>query len=480
MAATRPRHVRCGGDANAARRAPGSRDGSPGALALLLGLAGGGVVARRDPRSACPPAAQVARRAWPRPPRWPRSPGRARGSARRSASSRCCCSIAAGIPLPGLGALTGRPLLALALAVAVVALAAARAALGAARLHSRAARRSIYAGRGARAGAGRPGGRRAALPDGRGQPAAATATSRSSEDYAEGRYAPSIPRTSAPHYRVRGRGRGDLFAARRRPLAPDPARVRRSAATRRSSFFMALLGGGHRVAGARAACARRSATTGWPTASAGSSALSPPLAALRGARLHRGPGRAGRGPRACGTAAAAASARARAGAPGLPLASCLAERALRDPGRHPPRVRAGAPAGAARGRGLAGSRSRPPRPALAAVPPGPLRLLRSAPRLRPPARVRRCGDASRPGCPGCCFDQEFGLLVYAPVFALAVPGLVRAGAARGGSRRPPRPRSSSPCSRWRRRGRCGAAASTRPRASSCPSCPRWPWRWRAG
>ena len=39
------------------------------------------------------------------------------------------------------------------------------------------------------------------------------------------------------------------------------------------------------------------------------------------------------------------------------------------------------------------------------------------------------------GLPGLLFDQEFGLLVYAPVFVLAVPGLVAPVAARRGASR---------------------------------------------
>ncbi len=48
---------------------------------------------------------------------------------------------------------------------------------------------------------------------------------------------------------------------------------------------------------------------------------------------------------------------------------------------------------------------------------------RSAAGLRPTAGVRPRRRCAR-GCPGLLLDQEFGLLVYAPIFVLAGPGIV--------------------------------------------------------
>ena len=126
-------------------------------------------------------------------------------------------------------------------------------------------------------------------------------------------------------------------------------------------------------------------------------------------------------------AAARPRRRVRAGlARGCSLAvPAVAERALRDPRRRRswPFALAARPAPARRGR-LAALRRSLSALALAALSPrlygffDPRRVYGRAARA---VAWRSCPT----GCPGLLLDQEFGLLVYAPVFVLAVPGLVR-------------------------------------------------------
>ena len=261
-------------------------------------------------------------------------------------------------------------------------------------------------------------------------------------DYAEGRYAAFHDAPLAPHYRVRGKG-GAIYSLHAVglsililpawALARIHGRDRVHGAPRRSRRARGAGVGG------RADRQRRGSAeaAGWLAV------LSPPLIHYAGLVFTEVP------------AALALSL-------GLRLARRDAARGARG---HRDRLRRGGDGLAQRALRAARRRGRRPR-ALAA--PSRARA-GSACSFRAPCPPRGCSSTTRPstasgtraastggvpefslstlaeGLPGLLLDQEFGLLVYAPVLVLALPGLRVAVAAR------PAPRRSPP--RGRRRGR---------------------------
>ena len=187
-----PRRIAGGdGERDALRGSPAGRSGP---LVAAAGPGRRGVAPGRIARSGCPRRARRAR-GW-RPRRARRSP---RGRAGAAALGLGLAPLPAPASLLGARCPASRALTGAAAARARPGrrggvLVAAPAAWRPARRSSRASL-AVYALVAARgAGPGRPAGRRAALPDGRGQPAARRRPRRSSDDYAAGRYREFHPR----------------------------------------------------------------------------------------------------------------------------------------------------------------------------------------------------------------------------------------------------------------------------------------------
>jgi hypothetical protein len=325
--------------------------------------------------------------------------------------------IASGIPMPGLGALTGGPLLALAFAVAAVALAAARPAwarrafvpallvlhLGAA------ARVQIQVG-----------------PEGDEPHYLMVAASlledgdlALQDDYAAGRYRAIHPADHEPHYRVRGRD-GAIYSLHAVGLSLLILPAYAAGGYAAVSFFMAVLG----VATAwqvRELVRETLADDGVAEAAGWIAGLTPPLLHFAGLVFTEVP--AALALTVALRAALAPRSGARAWGAGMLLATVpwlnvryaiLAVIVL-----------------------LAAMARRPPLrvavgwwvPTLGSA--ASLAAYHHAlygffdPRLVYGRRPEFSAAMIPTGLPGLFFDQEFGLWVYAPVFALALPGLVR-------------------------------------------------------
>ena len=325
--------------------------------------------------------------------------------------------IASGIRVPGLGALTGGPLIALALAVAAGALASA---------HPTWARRAfvpvllvLHLVAAARV-------QRQVGPEGD-EPHYLMATASIlqdgdlalGEDYAAGRYRTFHPADLEPHYRVRGRD-GAIYSLHAVGLSVLILPAYAAGGYPAVSFFMALLG----VATAwqvRALVRDTVMDAGVADAVGWIVGVSAPLLHFAGLVFTEVP--AALGLTVALRVALGPQTAARAWGAGLLLASL--------PWLN---VRYAILAGIV----LIAAMVRRPAPRVAAgwlVP-----LIASAvalagyhhalygffdPRLVY-GRTREFSAAMIPtGLPGLLFDQEFGLWVYAPVFALAVPGFVR-------------------------------------------------------
>ena len=330
--------------------------------------------------------------------------------------------IAAGISMPGLGALTGGPLLALALALAVVALATARPTWARRAfvpallvLHLVAAARvQLQVG-----------------PEGDEPHYLMVAASMLEdgdlalqEDYAAGRYRAFHPADLEPHYRVRGRD-GAIYSLHAVGLSLLILPAYAAGGYAAVSFFMAILG----VAAAwqvRELVRDTLGDSGVADAVGWIAGVTPPLLHFAGLVFTEVP--AALGLTVALRVALGPPSPARAWGAGLLLASL--------PWLN---VRYAILAGIV----LLAAMVRRPSPRVAAgwlIP-----MAASAAALAAyhqvlygffdPQRVygRRPEFAAAvipTGLPGLLFDQEFGLWVYAPVFALAVPGLVRLARAR--------------------------------------------------
>jgi len=331
--------------------------------------------------------------------------------------------IGAGIPIPGLRALTGGPLLALALAVAAVALAGARPTW--ARRAFIPALLVLHLVAAARV-------QREVGPEGDEPHYLMVAASlledgdlALQEDYAAGRYRAFHPGDLEPHYRVRGRD-GAIYSLHAVGLSLLILPAYAAGGYPAVSFFMALLG----VATAwqvRELVRETLGDGGLADAVGWIAGLTPPLLHFAGLVFTEVPAALALTV-ALRVALAAPQSAARAWGAGLLIASL--------PWLN---VRYAILAGIV----LAAAMARRPSPGAAAgwwIP-----AIASAAALAAyhqvlygffdPRRVygRRpeLSAATIPtGLPGLLFDQEFGLWVYAPVFALAVPGLVRLARAR--------------------------------------------------
>ncbi len=436
------------------------------------GPRGGGVVAGGPPHRR---AAGAGGRAspWWRRPRWRRRPGCGAGRPALGLVPLLVV-IAAGHPDPW----TGRPhrrSAARARPRRGRGGAGRRAAgVGTTRVRSRAARPSSVR-RGARAAAGRPGGRRAALPDGGRQPAGGRRPRARRTTTRRGAIAPSTPPISS---RTIASAAATARSIRCTPsglsLLILPAYAAGGYAA--VSFFMAILG----VATAwqvRELVRETLADSGVADAVGWIAGVTPPLLHFAGLVFTEVPAALGLTV-ALRMALTPPSVGARVGRGPAARVAAVAERALRDPGRHRAGRRrwcAGRPFEWRRDGGLPMAASAAALAAYHHVLYGffdPRRVYGQRPEF---------SAATIPtGLPGLFFDQEFGLWVYAPVFALAVPGLVRL------ARSPPAGGGRRDRARGRRaRGGVGVAdvaraASIRPRASSCRCCPRWRWGSRAG
>ena len=240
-------------------------------------------------------------------------------------------------------------------------------------------------------------------------------------DYAEGRYAAFHDAPLAPHYRVRGRG-GEIYSLHAVGLSILILPAWALAGYAGVTVFMALLAA--LVAREVREWVRElTGRDGLAEAAGWLAVLTPPLVHYAGLVFTEVPAAlalslglraraVGRSP-ACGKCVAIGLAAAV-----LPwlnvryglLAAIVVAHALWRHPRRPTLVSLLAPCA-----GL-GVRAAP-----LSLPP--LRLLGPEPRLRAPvpsSRSRPC----REGLPGLLLDQEFGLLVYAPVLALALPGVL--------------------------------------------------------
>ena len=339
----------------------------------------------------------------------------------------------------------------------------------------------VAAGRVPAAGGSRRG--RAPLPDGRGQPPARPRRRPRRGTTRPGRYGPSIAETSStPHYRVRGKD-GEIYSLHALGLSililpayavggyvgPRPSSWRRSPVPSPRSYER-LLGTSSR-SGEAAELAAFVVALSPPLLSYAGLVFTEVPAALGVALVAspRSPPRATSG--AEGPSASAPCSRSCRGSTSAMARSPCCSSSTCSLGR-PGRARSAPASGPAR-RVRSGPRRLSPRP---------LRLRRSAAGVRPPARSFLSGRPCPRALPGLLLDQEFGLLVYAPVLRWRSPAglrwlaqgsrlaLGRPRVARDGRGPPPPP------------GPCGGAASTRrplpgahrarprPRRGERPSC----------
>ena len=260
----------------------------------------------------------------------------------------------------------------------------------------------VYApGRGPRAGPGRTGGRRAALPDGRGQPAPRPRPLARAR--LRGGTLSRLPSRAAGAALSRARPRG----ARSTRSTPSASRCSscprmRPRRTPAASFFMALLAVLAGPRAARACCGRRSATKA-RTASPGSWPSARRSCTTRGSSSRRSRPRSS-WPWPCGTARARRRGERRCRTRRRRRLPALAQRALRDPEPSPC-----SPSRWPRGRAVAwpspGSRRRSrPRPRW----PVPLRIsTASSTRAASTAAVPSCRWAGCPrDCPGSCSTRS--------------------------------------------------------------------------
>jgi hypothetical protein len=330
--------------------------------------------------------------------------------------------IAAGIPMPGLGALTGGPLLALALALAAVALATARpkwtrrafvpALL---LLHLAAAARVQWQ----------------VGPEGDEPHYLMVAASlledgdlALQDDYAAGRYRAFHPADLEPHYRVRGRD-GAIYSLHAVGLSLLILPAYAAGGYAAVSFFMAVLG----VATAwqvRELVGETLADDGVAEAVGWIAGLTPPLLHFAGLVFTEVP--AALGLTVALRAALAPQSVARAWGAGLVLASLpwlnvryaiLAVIVLLAAMARRPSLR------------VAAGWWIPMVTSAAALAVYHQVLYGFFDPRRVYGRRPEFSAAMIPtGLPGLLFDQEFGLWVYAPIFALAIPGFVRMARAR--------------------------------------------------
>jgi hypothetical protein len=330
--------------------------------------------------------------------------------------------IAAGIPMPGLGALTGGPLLALALAMAAVALAAARPAW--ARRAFVPALLVLHLVAAARV-------QKQVGPEGDEPHYLMVAASlledgdlALQEDYAAGRYRAFHPADLEPHYRVRGRD-GAIYSLHAVGLSLLILPAYAAGGYAAVSFFMALLG----VAAAwqvRELVRETLGDGGVADAVGWIAGVTPPLLHFAGLVFTEVP--AALGLTVALRVALGPPSAARAWGAGVLLASL--------PWLN---VRYAILAGIV----LLATMVRRPSPRVAAGWLIPMAASAAAlaayhhvlygffdPRRVYGRRPEFSAAVIPTGLPGLLFDQEFGLWVYAPVFALAVPGLVRLARAR--------------------------------------------------
>jgi len=325
--------------------------------------------------------------------------------------------IAFGISIPGLGALTGGPLLALALALAVVALATARPTWARRAfvpalvvLHlAAAARVQLQVG-----------------PEGDEPHYLMVAASMLEdgdlalqEDYAAGRYRAFHPADLEPHYRVRGRD-GAIYSLHAVGLSLLILPAYAAGGYAAVSFFMAVLG----VAAAwqvRELVRETLGDSGVADAVGWIAGVTPPLLHFAGLVFTEVP--AALGLTVALRVALGPPSPARAWGAGVLLASL--------PWLN---VRYAILAGIV----LLAAMVRRPSPRVAAGWLIPMATSAAAlaayhqvlygffdPRRVYGRRPEFSAAVIPTGLPGMLFDQEFGLWAYAPVFALAVPGLVR-------------------------------------------------------
>jgi hypothetical protein len=325
--------------------------------------------------------------------------------------------IFSGLPIPGLGALTGPPLMAVGLALAAVAL--SRASPAWARRAFIPVLVAVHMIAAARV-------QRQVGPEGDEPHYLMVSASilrdgdlALQDDYAAGRYREFHPADLEPHYRVRGR-EGDIYSLHAIGLSLIILPAYAVGGYAAASFFMALLG----VAAAWQVreLVRDVLPEGTVADAAGWIAgLSPPLMHFAGLVFTEVP--AALGLTVAMRAALAAPSASRAWGAGLVLAAL--------PWLN---VRYAILAAIV----VVAALARRPvfRVAAGWMTPGVVSAVALAlyhqalygfadPRRVYGRRPEFSSDVVPTGLPGLFFDQEFGLLAYAPVFVLAVPGLVR-------------------------------------------------------
>ena len=330
--------------------------------------------------------------------------------------------IAAGIPLPGVGAITGGPLLALPLALAAVALARARPAW--ARRAFVPALLALHLVAAARV-------QTQVGPEGDEPHYLMVAASLLEDgdlalenDYAAGRYRTFHPADLQPHYRVRGRD-GAIYSLHAVGLSLLILPAYAAGGYAAVSFFMALLG----VAAAwqvRELVRETLGNSGVADAVGWIAGLTPPLLHFAGLVFTEVP--AALGLTVALRVALAPRSAARAWGAGLLLASLpwfnvryaiLSAVVLAAAMARRPSLR------------MAAGWWIPAIASAAALAAYHQVLYGFFDPRRVYGRRPEFSAATIPtGLPGLLFDQEFGLWVYAPVFALAIPGLLRLARAR--------------------------------------------------
>jgi hypothetical protein len=330
--------------------------------------------------------------------------------------------IGVGVPRMGIGYLTGGPLLAIALAMAVVALAGARPAWARHAfiptllvLHlAAAARAQTQVG-----------------PEGDEPHYLMVAASiledgdlALQDDYAAGRYRAFHPGDLEPHYRVRGRD-GAIYSLHALGLSLLILPAYAAGGYAAASFFMALLG----VATAwqvRALVRETLGDEGLADAVGWIAGVAPPLLHFAGLVFTEVPAALG----------LTIALRLALGPPSLARAWCGGLMLASLPWLN---VRYAILSAIVMAAAMA---ARPPRRVVAGwwIPPAASAVALAAfhhvlygffdPRRVYGRRPEFSAETIPIGLPGLFFDQEFGLWVYAPVFALAIPGLLRLGRSR--------------------------------------------------